>query len=63
MTRTLDGLLEEVRQLPLVEQMALIERLARAIHRDLGEEQSLQQEFAAWERLSDEALTHFEEGL
>ena len=63
MEKTVDGLLEEARRLPLPQQLALIERLARSLQLDLEEGRALHQELTAWDSLSDEALTNFEKGL
>jgi len=63
MEKTVDGLLEEARRLPLPQQLALIERLARSLQMDLEEARALHQELTAWDSLSDEALTNFEKGL
>ena len=63
MEKTVEGLIEEARQLSLPEQLRLIERLARSVQRELEKDQALREEFAAWERLSDEALDNFEKVL
>ena len=63
MEKTLEGLIEMARRLPLPEQLTLIERLARSIHKDLERAQAFRAELAAWDDLSDEALANFEKGL
>jgi hypothetical protein len=61
--KTIQGLIEEARQLPLPQQLSLIEHLARFIQMDLERERALHDEFAGWDDLSDEALAKFEKGL
>jgi mRNA-degrading endonuclease toxin of MazEF toxin-antitoxin module len=56
MEKTLEGLINEVRQLPVPQQLRLIERLARHIQADLEQTQALHKELADWDDLSDEAL-------
>lgn len=63
MEKSIDALIDEARQLPLPQQLTLIERLARGIHRDLEKDQALRNELAAWDELSDEALANFEKSL
>lgn len=63
MGKSIDTLIEEARQLPLPQQLTLIERLARGIHLDIEKDRALHNELAAWDELSDEALTSFEKGL
>ena len=63
MEKTLEGLIEEARRLPVAEQLTLIERLARSIHANLEKGLTLREELAAWDDLSDEALANFEKGL
>jgi len=63
MEKTVEGLIEEARRLPLPQQLTLIEHLARSLHTELEREQALREELAAWDELSDEALTNFEKGL
>jgi hypothetical protein len=62
MERTLEGLIEEVRRLPVAEQLTLIERLVRSIHADVEKESVFREELTAWDGLSDEALANFEKG-
>jgi len=63
MERSVEGLIEEVRRLPMLQQLRFIERLARSIQTDLEQAQALHQELADWDDLSDEALANFEKGL
>jgi len=63
MGKTVEGLIEEARQLPLSQQISLIEQLARSIHLDIEGRQTLREELTAWDDLSDEALANFEKGL
>ena len=63
MNKAVIGLIEEARKLPLPEQLSLIEHLARSIHGDLLGDRALQNELAAWDDLSDEALVNFERSL
>jgi hypothetical protein len=63
MERSVEGLIEEVRRLPISQQLRLIERLARSIQADLEQVQALHKELADWDDLSDEALANFEKGL
>ncbi len=63
MEKTVEGLIEEVRRLPLPQQLSLIERLARSIQLDLEKAGALRAELADWDDLSDEALVNFERGL
>ncbi len=63
MERTVDGLVEEARRLPLPEQLAVIERLAQSLQLEIEGARALREEFAAWDALSDEALAYLERGL
>jgi hypothetical protein len=63
MKKNLETLIEDARQLPLPQQLTLIERLARGIHLDLQRDRTLHDELAAWDDLSDEALASFEKVL
>ena len=63
MRKSIDALIEEARQLPLPQQLTLIERLAQGIHLDLEKDRTLHDELAAWDDLSDEALASFEKSL
>ena len=63
MEKTVEGLIEEARRLPLPQQLTLIERLARSIQTDLERARALHGELAAWDDLSDEALVNFERAL
>jgi hypothetical protein len=63
MDKTVEGLVEEARRLPLPQRLLLIERLARSVQTDLETARALHQELAAWDDLSDEALVNFEKGL
>lgn len=63
MGKTVEGLIEEARQLPSSQQISLIEQLARSIHLDIEGRRTLREELTAWDDLSDEALANFEKGL
>lgn len=63
MGKTLEGIIEEAQLLPLPQQLALIERLARSIHMELENERMFHGELAAWDGLSDQTLANFEKGL
>ena len=63
MEKNLETLIEDARQLPLPQQLTLIERLARGIHLDLERDRHLHDEFAVWDDLSDEAMANFEKVL
>ena len=63
MEKTLERLIDEVRRLPMSQQLRLIEQLAHHIQTDLEQTQALHKELAGWDDLSDEALANFEKGL
>ena len=63
MEKTVDSIIEEARRLPVPQQLALIERLARSLQVDLENARALHEEFTAWDSLSDDALVNFEKGL
>ena len=61
--KTIEGLIEEARRLPLAQRLMLIERLARSLQTDLEMGQALREELTTWDGLSDEALENFESRL
>jgi hypothetical protein len=59
MSVQLESLYQQIQSLSLCERMELISRVFADLKADL----ELQEEFAQWDRLSDEALEQFEESL
>lgn len=59
MSVQLESLYQKIQSLSLCERMELISRVFADLRADL----ELQEEFAQWDRLSDEALDQFEESL
>lgn len=59
MSVQLESLYQQIQSLSLHERMELISRVFTDLKADL----ELQDEFAQWDRLSDEALEQFEENL